>query len=192
MGEEWRSLDGVVEYGERYEVSNTGVVRRVDTKFVLKQGSDKDGYKKVTLQLNGGRRKYSVHRLVALSFIPTVSGKDVVHHKDGKKKNNAADNLEWVTVRENTIYAFRDNHEYRESVRIKTGEMGSKYGKKNGQYSNKKVVEYDLNGNVVNKFKSQKEASRQTGVNNTTICYQCVHEAFPRYRDTYFRFDETS
>lgn len=48
----------------------------------------------------------SVHRLVALHFLPINNLKTYVNHIDGNKLNNSVDNLEWITPSENNKHAF--------------------------------------------------------------------------------------
>lgn len=48
-----------------------------------------------------------VHRIVALIHIPNPLGLPQVNHKDGNKSNNAAVNLEWVSVSENIKHSLR-------------------------------------------------------------------------------------
>lgn len=56
---------------------------------------------------NGKKQEHhSVHRLVAEAFVPNPNNLPVVNHIDGNQLNNAAKNLEWVTIRDNTIHGF--------------------------------------------------------------------------------------
>lgn len=66
----------------------------------------KKGYARVNLKdANKKKRTYLVHRLIAQTHIPNQEGKPQVNHKDGNKRNNCVDNLEWVTNQENTDHA---------------------------------------------------------------------------------------
>lgn len=65
------------------------------------------GYGRITLCHDGKRPLVFVHRLVAEAFLPKVEGKECVNHKDGDKRNNRIDNLEWVTHAENHKHAYQ-------------------------------------------------------------------------------------
>jgi len=65
------------------------------------------GYIRACLTLTDGRqRSYFVHRLVALAYLPNPSGFPQVNHKNGKKNDNRASNLGWVTQSENIRHAY--------------------------------------------------------------------------------------
>lgn len=65
------------------------------------------GYHKVNLNIDGEEKLYSVHRLVATSFIPNPYNKPEVNHIDGNKDHNYDTNLEWATSKENIEHAVR-------------------------------------------------------------------------------------
>ena len=99
MSEIWKSI---LDYEGLYEVSNYGRVRSVYRyKRILKPMISNSGYERVDLFKNKNRKQFSVHRLVALTFIDNPEGKEIVNHKDENKLNNHMDNLEWVTNKEN-------------------------------------------------------------------------------------------
>lgn len=102
---EWKFIDG---YGERYKIYTDGRVEQLSGgEYKPKAQYDKgDGYMTVNLYKAGERhRAHLVHRLVATHFMPTEDNSLVVNHKDGNKKNNHLDNLEWVTRKENIRHA---------------------------------------------------------------------------------------
>lgn len=88
---------------DKYEISESGVVRNAKSGREIKQFHGKDGY--MRLQIAGKTR--TVHRLVALTFIPADIGKDFINHIDGNKQNNHVSNLEWCTRSENMKHAYR-------------------------------------------------------------------------------------
>lgn len=126
MEEIWKD---VVGYEGLYQVSNLGRVRSLDRVVKSRNGFRTikghilsncfDGrYYHVTLTKGKRQSIKLVHRLVATAFIPNISNKETVNHKDGNKLNNFVfintdgsvnyekSNLEWCTFRENIKHAF--------------------------------------------------------------------------------------
>lgn len=60
-------------------------------------------YAKVTLRIEGQAKRFSVHRLIAYLFCnPPANYYELdVDHLDNNHFNNSAENLEWVTAKEN-------------------------------------------------------------------------------------------
>lgn len=121
----WKSIEG---FEDLYEVSNLGRIKSlgrtltnqydINTKtysntsiikgkiLMGKRGSN--GYRQVILVDKFGTRYYkSVHRLVAEAFIENPNNKPCVNHKNGRKLDNRANNLEWCTYKENNNHAQR-------------------------------------------------------------------------------------
>lgn len=106
MTEIWKDIEG---YEGKYQVSNLGNVRslnyhRMGITKLLKTRKDKDGYNMAFLVRSGYKRPFGVHRLVAQAFIPNPNNYPVVNHKNEIKDDNRVENLEWCTVRYNTLY----------------------------------------------------------------------------------------
>lgn len=97
-----------------YKISNFGRVKSLNKQrnnykdTIVKQYKDRNGYIRVHLFKENKNKEISLHRLVALNFIPNKDNKPQVNHKDGIKTNNSVDNLEWMTAKENMIHAFEN------------------------------------------------------------------------------------
>lgn len=149
----------VIGYEGRYQVSSEGRIRSLPTKSrtkyfsgdIIKQFQDKAGYMAVGLS----RKIFKVHRIVATAFIENPNNYPCVNHKDENKTNNKIENLEWCTHRYNSNYGTRN--------------------KRISQNSGRMIVQYDLNGNEVKRWKSIADAARYYGVERTTICGCCAN-----------------
>lgn len=66
-----------------------------------------------------------MHIAVAMTFVEGYKKGVVVNHKDGNKKNNCAENLEWVTNSENQQHALRNGlrHDNKKVRCVNTGEI---------------------------------------------------------------------
>lgn len=105
MKEIWKDIDG---FEGDYQISNLGNV------LSLKYGKhrllsiNKSGcYAQVILSKNGKFTAKSVHKLVALAFIPNPNCYPIINHKDTNPFNNEVSNLEWCTYKYNNEYNGR-------------------------------------------------------------------------------------
>ena len=98
---QWRVID---EF-PLYEVSNHGEVRNTARGNLLKSRINKDGYPQITFKLGTRTLNRTVHRLVALAWLPRLDGENEVNHRDGVKTHCSVTNLEWTTERGNIQHA---------------------------------------------------------------------------------------
>jgi hypothetical protein len=103
----WKDIP---EFEDKYEVSNFGEVRRKGKEKILKPSINGNGYKRIKLWRGNSYKWAFIHKLVALCFIKKPRRYlnklgIIVNHKDGNKFNNRITNLEYMTLKENTIHA---------------------------------------------------------------------------------------
>lgn len=129
--EVWRPIP---EFTGLYEASNTGRIRSVDRIVPHRNGPTRRKGKVMRSSLVGRYRDYlglilckegkqhnrKVHLLVASAWLGPRPEGMVVNHMDGDKLNNAADNLEYVTQKENVRHSW-DNG-------MSTPNFGEKHG----------------------------------------------------------------
>lgn len=119
--EVWVDIKG---YEGHYQVSNLGRVRsrergmfvkqrhyrerawRITKSTVQKLHKDGKGYYKASLCVNGKVSQSTVHRLVALAFIPNPENKPAINHINSDCLDNRVANLEWCTIRENNMHSI--------------------------------------------------------------------------------------
>lgn len=113
--EVWKDIK---DYEGHYQISSFGHVKSMSrmrsTRFgmfapiserILKEKTNKHGYKVLHLRWEDKQCWPSVHRLVASAFIQNDDNKPTVNHKDCNKTNNKVSNLEWSTHSEQMVHA---------------------------------------------------------------------------------------
>ena len=168
-GEEWRPAVG---YEGLYEVSNywrifslKKVVRSKHNSTQVKNERmmhcvNKCGYYGVQMSKNGMHRLESVHRVVALAFIPNPNDYPQVNHKDENKWNNCVNNLEWCTSKYNNSYGTLNKR--RRLIFL------------NDERRSKPVLQYTMDNVFVAEYPSAAEASRVTGLSKSIIKNVCA------------------
>ena len=73
---------------ENYEIDTLGNVRNIKTKRILKDRKSTDGYRQINLRYNKKQITYSIHRLVAITYIPNSFNFKCIDHIDRNRTNN--------------------------------------------------------------------------------------------------------
>lgn len=97
--------DGTIKSLKRQVKLKDGTLRWVSERF-LKPKNNGSGYQFVTLSKDGQTKSFYVHRLVACAYVENPDNLPYVNHKDGNPANNHAENLEWVTHKQNCQHAY--------------------------------------------------------------------------------------
>lgn len=183
QGEIWKVIEGYSDYW----ISSMGRVKSVkfNKEKILKQVKDKNGYLRVGLFRNGTVKKTTVHRLVGLAFLENLNPEDkpYINHKiegkEGKsmnfvffKQDGSVDEerttIEWVSHKENMCYGTvieRKKETIKNSTTFKDANVKLNIKKR------KQIYQYTTDLELVNIFPSVREAARQTGFPNSSICY---------------------
>jgi hypothetical protein len=74
---------------------------------VRKLWRNKFGYAFCTYRAGKKVKKFSVHRAVAIAFLPNPDDLPFVNHLDHNPRNNDVDNLEWASPKDNVQHAIK-------------------------------------------------------------------------------------
>ena len=89
-----------------YDITKEGVVINLKTNRKYKGTIANNGYLHWQTTKNNKHYDWSIHRLIAIKYIPNPNNYPIINHIDGNKLNNLVSNLEWCTSSENKIHAF--------------------------------------------------------------------------------------
>ncbi len=134
-----------------YKIGNNGTVINIFRNTKLTPINAAHGYLLVHLSRCNNRYDKLIHRLVAEHFIDNPNNYEEVDHIDGNIKNNNHTNLRWCTRKQNNGFEL---HRKNLSKSCKT---------------KRKLIQLDLNNNIIAKYESIKQAHLITGINKANI-----------------------
>lgn len=155
--EEFKDIKG---FEGLYMIGSCGNVFSLLSNKILKPCKNNRGYLKVGLYKERKIYKFTLHRLVAMAFIPNPNNLPQINHKDEDKTNNCIFNLEWCDNEYNMNYGTRNK-------RL------SQIMKGNTNQIKRPVEQYTINGEYIKKYDSLKEAEKETNIDATHIGKCC-------------------
>lgn len=140
--EEWKYIDG----SENCYVSSLGNLRHNEE--TIRQFYDSEGYLRASV-IGVGRKR--VHQFVAGCFVENPKNKPYINHINGIKDDNRAENLEWVTPKENSIHAGKQGL---------LSKNDTKFGK---------IVAILVSSKEAQIFENQSVAARELGIDDSEV-----------------------
>ena len=172
---QWKAVP-IPEYADYYLVSNYGDIYSVRNERCLTPKKSR-GYFHVVLSVGGVTKTYSVHRLVALAFIPNPDNKPTVNHINEIKTDNCVDNLEWATHLEQNIHGTRITRAVAHTDwEARTKKMDyEKIAAQHNYYEinraqMKPVVQLSLDDKPIARFDGVSQAARTLVIRSSHIC----------------------
>jgi hypothetical protein len=101
--------DGRVRSVDRVVMSKGGTTRRIRGKQ-LQPSFNNMGYPQYQLSKNHKSKNFSLHRLLAIVFIPNPDNLPIVRHLNDNIMDYRLENLAWGTRRDNSLDMYANGH----------------------------------------------------------------------------------
>ena len=173
----WKEIEGF----DNYQISNLGRVKNIKFDRLVKPLLDNRGYIMVNLYKDGKMKRLSLHRLIAIAFIPNPENKPCIDHINTDRSDNRIENLRWVTQKENhnnplSIVnhgnASRGRIVSEEQKKNQSEKMKGRY--KGNKWGSKKIIQLTLDGIFVMEWDAIKDAADSLGVSSSAI-WNCLN-----------------
>ena len=158
MQETWKQIPGYIGLYEASDFGNIRTLRFTNSRGIvdrsrdriMKQQTDKNGYKTIGLRdFNGIKKRYFVHRLIGITFNPNPLNLPEINHYDTDKSNNNIDNLIWCSGRDNLTHYY--------------DKMGKQF------VGGSRVNKIDEAGNIIATYTTLREAGEMNNIKPADI-----------------------
>lgn len=110
-------------------------------------------YRQIKLLVNWKIKAQSIHRLVAITYLPNTENKPWINHKNWNPSDNRVENLEWCTISENTLHGYRVLWRKQTAAQIE-------WARKLGTSKGKKVMQLTKEGILCKIYPSTENAAK--------------------------------
>jgi len=146
-----------------YEISYDGVIRNILKNRILKPNKTRSNYYRIKLSTTTKQKTFSIHRLVAMNFLPNFENKPEIDHKNRNKLDNNLFNLRWATRKE---------------------QVKNQKTPKLNNLKSKKVIAIHLETGKKYEFLSQSDAARKLNCCRTIIL-ECCKNKYNKKKNVY-------
>jgi len=175
----WKDIFG---YEGLYQISTLGNVKRLTREYynrgskrttilpelIMKKKITHQGYEEITLYKDKKTKGWSIHRLVAITFIENPNSLECVNHINSNRQDNRKENLEWLSRLDNVRHGNKNKVKTKIKRKLTAKQLA------NGKRLGKEIIQYTTDMEKIKSFFSITDASLNTGICQSTI-RKCVN-----------------